>query len=374
MHAPPAIPTSNPHSHTLSNLIRLYEADKHFAASRLLDTLDTHLSQSNLTSHLTALRQILSTPYFIRLRAECAQVHNLRTALQSTTGWIPSYIGESTRVWYRPEEHTASHSVLIEGVIRAPLLNVAALVYEADLYPQLFWYVTSAHTLPSSTNSLLKRAAHVAVCAPWPLYSRDAAIYAYAVDALDEEDGGSVMVVSRSLTTTDGIEAVPKPSNRTVRIDMHHSGFELVPVQPGLVKAKFLYNVDPKLAFIPTALINWGARMLCRWSLRTLESRARDLSKMPREYEERLASSPVYEHIRSRLDQFWSSRDMSPQTVRAREHDASQLRHSNEFNPDATPSGPPVSLIKSLVRGGPAQESQAPSRRTGRFSRLFYGA
>lgn len=216
----------------------------------------------------------------------------------------------------------------------------------------------------------------MAMYAPWPLYKRDVAVYAYAVDALDEEDGGSVIVVSRSLTDADGIEGVPEPAYRTVRVDMHHSGFELVPVEPGVVKAKFLYNVDPKLAFVPMAFINWVARTLCRWSLRTLESRARDLSKMPKEYEERLASSPFYEHIRSRQDQFWLSRGMSPQVVIEREGDICRLRqHSNEFDPDVTPSGPPTSIIKSLVRGERSEQSdpQTSSRLTSRLSRLLSG-
>lgn len=214
----------------------------------------------------------------------------------------------------------------------------------------------------------------MATYVPWPLYKRDVAVYAYAVDALDEEDGGSVIVVSRSLTDTDGIEGVPEPAQRTVRVDMHESGFELVPVEPGVVKAKFLYNVDPKLAFVPMAFINWVARVLCRWSLRILESRARDLSEMPKAYGERLASSPIYEHIRLRQDQFWLSRGITPQVVTEMEDDICKTRsHSNEFDPDATPSGPPTGIIKSLIRGERAehQDPQTSSRLINRLSRLF---
>lgn len=376
----PKLPSSNSFSNDVSELASLHNADKHFAAYRLLSRLDNSISASCdfQNPDQSALASILSTPFFQTVRSQCLEANTLREKLSScTSSWTPSYTGENTRVWYRKEENTHSHSILTEGIIRAPLVNIAVLIYEADLYQHLFWYVSSALAIPVSTHSLLKRAAHIAVFAPWPLHSRDVAVYAYAVDALDEEDGGSVMVASRSLQDSDNVEGVPEPAAKTVRIDMHSSGFELIPEEPGVIKAKFLYNVDPKLSFIPMSLINWCARMFCRWSLRILESRGKDLSKLPKEYQERLDSSPVYEHIRNRLDEFWTSRGISKQVAIERENAATQAsRTSDQFDPNATPQRPPPGLVRSLIRGDRAQTGEndnGSSRRTGRLSRLFSG-
>lgn len=363
--------SSNPFAVRLSELRSLYDADKLLSASRLLSSLDTELKSSSAsTPHLQSLEAELSTPFFTRVRRECTEVHRLRTLLHDRSGWTLSYSGAETRVWYRREEGMPSHSILTEGTIRAPLLNVAALIYEADLYEQLFWYVTRAYELPLPAPKRLKRAVHISVYAPWPLYKRDVTGYAYAVDALDEEEP-CVLVVTRSLKEGDDVEE-PALANKVVRIDMHDSGFELVPVSPGVVKARFLYNVDPHLAFVPMALINWSARTLCRWSLRTLETRARDLSKMPKQYEERLATAEVYEHIRGRLGEYWTSKGLSPETVLAEEHRVS--RHSvqsDNFDPDATPSGPSASVMKSVLRGEQGAETSI-ARKS--LSRLFLGS
>lgn len=363
--------SSNPFAGRLAELRSMYDSDKLLSASRLLYSLDAELkSTSCSTPHLQSLQTELSTPFFTRVRHECTEVHRLRTLLHDRTGWTLSYSGAETRVWYRREEGMPSHSILTEGTIHAPLLNVAALMYEADLYEQLFWYVTRAYELPLPAPKRLRRAAHISMYAPWPLYNRDVAVYAYAVDALDEEEA-CVMVVSRSLKEGDEVDEPPAP-NKVVRVDMHDSGFELVPVSPGVVKARFLYNVDPHLAFVPMALINWGARMLCRWSLRTLESRARDLSKMPKQYQERLATAEVYEYIRGRLGEYWAAKGLSPETVQAEEHRVSrQSAQSGNFDPDATPSGPPASVMKSVLRGEQGTET---SRARKSLSRLFLGS
>lgn len=367
--APTSSTTSIPAQ--LKELRELYSSNKLFAASRLLSTLDAKLSSKTTPeTELKSLKHELSTPFFSRVRRECAEAHHLRTLLHDRSGWTLSYGGAETRVWYRREPGMPSHSILTEGTIRAPLLNVAALIYEADLYEQLFWYVNSAVELPLPIPGRLKRAAHISVYAPWPLSNRDITLHAYAVDALEEEDA-CVMVVSRSLKDSDGVQA-PDTASKVVRVDMHDSGFELVPVSPGVIKTRFLYNVDPHLAFVPMALINWGARMLCRWSLRTLESRARDLSRVPKQYQERIDTEEVYAYIGGRLDEYWASKGLSSDAVRAEEHRVARHSvHSDNFNPDDTPTGPPLSVMKSVVRGDESGES---SRTRKPFSRLFFSS
>lgn len=339
----------------LAHIEDLYNKDKLLQASRALNELRDQLQTrgSSETSYAVLLKQLASSP-FTRIIEECEEVHRLQEALHSTENWTLSYEGVETKVEYRREPQTNSHTVRTSGLIRAPLTNVAALIYEADLYEQLFWYVTSANVLPHESGSLMRRASHLQVYAPWPLHKRDAAIYAYACDGLDEDE--CVVVVSRSIKPKDEIE-VPDSETRVVRVEMHVSGFELIPYSEGVTRATFLYNVDPHLQYIPTGLINWAARTLCRWSLRVLECRARDLGKVSEEYVKRMETGKFHEHIRMRLTEYWAGKEGDGMAVGEEGSDG-------DFDADVVPEAPSGWVIKQLLsrRTGEAERDTAGSR------------
>lgn len=313
----------------------------------------------------------LNTEPIRGIAAECAQVDAFKISLKEDNGWTLSYDGAETKVWYKREEGTASHSIRIKGMIRAPLINIAALLYESDLYKQLFWYITESNNIPVVHESDFKRAAHITVYVPWPLNDRDVALYAIAVDALD--DDGSVTVVSRSICDNDPIQngnLPPPPLARVTRAHFHNSGFELRPQSPGITAAHFLYNVDPRLNFIPMPLINWGARTMCRWSLRMLEARARDLLAVSPEYDTRMASAPVYNRMRSRLTEYWTVKGVPFDPIQGPDIDStngSESRPSATFNPDDRPEVP-NSLVKTLIA---AQQPDLSSMRKRISGKLF---
>ncbi|CAN8068960.1 unnamed protein product [Agarophyton chilense] len=360
----------------LEEIKKLYDVDKLLQASRLLSSLlaDIEVLKSSSSPHsqplVEEIQNTLSNPPYIRIAAECSQIENLREGLSSKHGWITSYDGAQTKVWYRREPHTSSHSILIEGEIRAPLLHVAALIYEADLYERLFWYVTSARRLEIENPTPLRRAAYITVFAPWPLYNRDVAVYAFAVDALDEDD--CVVVITKSIDESHPVkEKVPEPSalSRTVRADMNISGFILYPESPGVTKARFLYNVDPHLTFVPVALVNWGARTICRWSLRTLENRAQNLDRLSPLYTERMKSHPFYEFVRTRLREFWKQKGIQTEEEIADQTAVSlEERRSHSFDPEVQPELPPSSVIKAILTGDRGNDSNKASRVKNFFS------
>lgn len=350
-------------SKLLERVHQLYREDKLLQCSRLLTELRDQLTRLQTSDKPLAsdLQSKLNTEFIQTVQRECDEVHAFKQALGDDQGWTLSYDGTDTRVLYRREESTSTHSIQIVGTIQAPLVNIAALLYEADLYHQLFWYVLTSTTLPLDHESLMRRAVHVTSFAPWPLHQRDIAIYAYAVDALDGPDGpdDSVLVLSRSLRPHDRVANIPEPASRVVRADIHNSGFELQPVSPGVTRAKFLYNIDPHLNFVPSTLVNWATRTICRWSLRALEARAHDLAQVSPDYLQRLDDSPVYERIRNKLVEYWAHKglDYDPSTADRERICASHSRLSDAFDPDAKPDVPP-SLISSLLKAASASQDE----------------
>lgn len=228
------------------------------------------------------------------------------------------------------------------------------------MFTDLLWFVTGSSVITQPGR--FKRAAHIQLFAPWPLWSRDVTVYGFAVDGLDEDD--CLLVVSRSVRPSDAAvpaDAVPPVGRRVVRADLIASGYELRPISPGVTRARFLFRANPKLAYIPMALINWASRMLCRWSLRAMESRARSIEGMPRSYQERLHTRPLYTWIESRLVESWTQRGV--EYVADVSHATQPRRVSEDFDVNATPQVPSRSLIASMLRGPSQREREREDNR-----------
>lgn len=359
----------------LHQIETLYYQDKILQCSWLLQKIkeEYHLDNGDQDAGDTTLTP-LNVKLLKTIELECAQVVAFKQALAQNDGWTLSYNGTDTKVWYRREIGASTHSIQLSGTIRAPLVNIAALLYESDLYHELFWYVTSSACIPVDHQSDFKRAAHITAFAPWPLCNRDVTLYSYAVDALDEEGEGGVIVISRSAREGDPVEQIPSPAARVVRADVHNSGFELRPVSPGVTTVRFLYNIDPCFNFLPMPVVNWAARTLCRWSLRMLEARARDLDVISPEYQRRVASSPVYDRIRTRLYEFWTTKGVPFDPIKGPGCgylNSTESRPSETFDPNVKPQIP-ASLITSLITGDSAQPSaELPGLRKKLSARLF---
>ncbi len=325
----------------LDRALELHSSDKLLQCARALE------AASEAGEGDAAVRRRLESDEFRAIRAEVAELRHFTTSLDNDDGWTLSYDGAKTKVWYRKERGNATHTMRISGLIRAPLLNLAALLYEADLYSELLWFIQSSDIL--AEPSRLRRAAHFRLFAPWPLHPREVTVYGFAVDGLDED--GCVLVYSRSLKDTDGIP-VPKVSAKAVRANILFSGYELRPDTPSTTHVRFIFNVDPLLPYIPPALINWASRTLCRWSLYAMESRARTL---PPAYAKRQSERPIYEWFDMRLKAYWRSVGkfdeyadfLNNQSIK---HDGDRgVESDDEFDVDATPDGPPRSLMASLL-------------------------
>lgn len=365
-------------SMTLDNVRRLYKDDRILDCLTLIRDVERQLEHvaatpaDDTTEDITIareIREILDGEVFRRIKREGERAERLYTTLTADgahpqgdqlpnqdAGWTLSYDGPETKVWYKKNDD-GFHSIRMQGSINAPLLHVAALLYESDLYAYLFWYVTASHTLPlvddesdedvySQSNSL-KRAVHITTFAPWPLYRRDVTLYAYAVDALQTHNCVIVLSSSISDNLRQLVSYIPDTERRVVRAVIHESGFMMTPVSPDVTKACFTYHIDPQLDIIPVALINWAARTMCRWSIRVLESRARNLDAVSPLYNQRLQQRPVYHRIRNRIEQYWQE-NRTMQEASGEPEVANERQDSETLDPNERPAVP--SSIFRLLR------------------------
>jgi hypothetical protein len=280
-------------------------------------------------------------------------VDRIYAALRSADGWVRCYDGASTKVDYRPEPDRVSHTMRAEGLIRAPLKNVAALLNEPDLFSSLFWFISDAEH--HGMTGRFRSAARLQMYAPPPLSDRDVNVFGYAVDALDND--GCVLVVSRDLREGDGYpEAMAEDEKRAVasaslvrrsvvRASVHYSMVEMQPLSPHVTKIKLIANSDPKLAYVPIFLVNWSSRVMMRFALRVIESKARIIETLP--HAQRMAENPVYQWIDDRLASYWVSKGYSEADYRTGMEDLDDSA-SADFK-DERPEPPARSSLLALL-------------------------
>lgn len=328
----------------LDEVIELYKVDKLLQAGRLLSQVK---SAADLTD---AIHARLRTQQLTQISGECREIRDVIATLDSADGWTLSYDSASTKVWYRREAHTSTHTMRVDGTIRAPLLNLVTLLYEADLYKDLLWFVERSEILAETGR--LRRAAHFQLYAPFPLSPRDAVVYGFAVDGLDED--GCILVCSRSLRESDGIPIPPitqdNDNGKVVRANIHISGYELTPMGTDVTRVRFIFNIDPQLPFLPSPLINWSSRMLCRWSLQAMEARSRDL---PASYQARRASKDIYRWFDHRLKTYSAANPHLFISNNNNNINNSELTSDDDaFDADAIPDGPSTSTMAAFFRIG----------------------
>jgi len=244
----------------LDHIRDLHAASKLLQCHRVLTTTDHHLPPLPRSPSLSHIR---------RTCAESAAFYAALTDPDPARPWTPAYAGPDARVFHRGEEDGACE-LKVEGVVHAPVMALMGMVYEVELYGDVFGFVKGVEVLAETGE--MEKAVRVGFAAPWPLAGREMAAFAYAVDDLDE--GGAVVVVLRDVREgdvgRDGAQVeVPEAERGTVvRMEVRFAVMELRPQSATETDLKMMICVDPKLAFMPLAFVNWAARSVFRFSLR----------------------------------------------------------------------------------------------------------
>lgn len=208
--------------------------------------------------------------------------------------------------------------------------------------------------------SRLRKIAYFTSGLPWPISDRDISVYGYGADLLDVQ--GCVLAVLRSPDVRPVIESshvlaadhsivakkskkdkkkssssstqteeepvpetvalsleeildaetkakLPPINKKFVRVEMRIGGFLLTPISKEKTKLSLLWNVDPKLDMIPSALVNWGLKHVALFAISLLKQHAKAIDtddKSP--YIKRMQEKPdVYDFLRKRFETWLES-------------------------------------------------------------------
>lgn len=208
--------------------------------------------------------------------------------------------------------------------------------------------------------SKLRKVGYFTSGMPWPISDRDISVYGYGADLLDTQ--GSVLAVLRSpdvkpilesahvlaadhsvsskkkkekkkssssstaavnpdeesgpvaLSLEEILDAenkakLPPLNKKFVRVEMRIGGFLLTPVGKDKTKLSLLWNVDPKLDMIPSALVNWGLKHVALYAISLLKQHAKAIDTDPKSpYIARMSQKPdVYDFLRKRFESWLES-------------------------------------------------------------------
>jgi hypothetical protein len=251
----------------------------------------------------------------------------------------PAYtIAVQTRrmvVRYRQVPGSALHKYHVTAELHAPIENLCCVLAEPDLFGQLFWYVRDIELLVP--NGRVQRAVYARFYAPWPFKDRSIYLIGRGIDALNEP-GECIYIFIRSVRATDGVVWQAAARARAVRERRHYvtvearACFELHPLSRTRTRVRLVGVFDPRIKYIPAALINWASRKIIRHGTKQLGWVASHLSTLGTEHWKRLHdpewSFGVYPWLQHRLEAYWLERESAQERVAAADRDLRSPRSS----------------------------------------------
>jgi len=253
----------------------------------------------------------------------CDLVASVAPNTLGSGGWKPiSAEPGCDHVFYRDENgddkdetKVGKMSFRVEGFVEAPLLNLASLIYELDLWPKWFPGMVKA-----SNHAELSKFRVIPVLEswlPWPLANRHLKLKAYG----DVYDGDSVAIYARDLQAKDlagtKIE-MPKSPDGTVDLVLYFAGFHVIPCSKDVSYLKAIFCLDPQLDLLPNSLMNYIISKTAGVLLSLIRKHVKKKRFEGSEYETRMKSKPVYDEMRKRLKEMESGKQDCYTTARNR--------------------------------------------------------
>eukprot|EP00762_Andalucia_godoyi_P002124 ANDGO_02525.mRNA.1 hypothetical protein SAMD00019534_059680 len=323
-------------SAALDEITNVYNDEKLYLAERKLDeyvaTLDTESAYA-----------VENEPIVVQIRKEAKTMRAMLAELFDSDGWTLRKEDKTCRVYYRHDEATPIHSIKMEGEMDCHIFNVLAVVNELDLYKNWVPYMKRSSRCAQSGRA--RQVGNFEITLPWPVANREATVYGFGADLLDE--AGYVAVHCESMLSLDGLvvsagyeedsrdllEAgkLPDIKKGNVAAIVHLGGMVLQPLSESRTMFRIVVNTDPQLALVPYWLINFVTRNFAHWIFHKMRKTALHIEGT--EYEKRInTNEKLYGFLRNRLDEFFKKAAVENwhQQDRNEEHDSTQITPETE--------------------------------------------
>mmetsp|Transcript_23746 Transcript_23746/g.33209 ORF Transcript_23746/g.33209 Transcript_23746/m.33209 type:complete len:367 (-) Transcript_23746:136-1236(-) len=233
-----------------------YDNDKIFLAVSRLQKLKLFVRQSGDANTQKERKNILDELMQADVKAQdiLADAKTARAFLnqiESDEGWKISHRGKKIVSYWKEEKGTDTYSFKVKGMVNHPTLNIIPLLLETDLYHRWFPMMTQSEEMhsPSRFHKIVKSTLKM----PYPLHARECIIDGHGWDVMEYN---RIVVSSKSISSFPGVRVEPCPKDR-VRVDIKLGGFELIPVGDGRTFVTIMFNLNPKVPYLPSRVMNF---------------------------------------------------------------------------------------------------------------------
>lgn len=186
--------------------------------------------------------------------------------------WTRYYDLPEYKIYYRYTPGQPLCGIYLERVIEAPLVNLMAVLAEAQLYKN--W-------VPMTKKSeLISKVSHFRQCAeftyklPWPFYSRSVFIQACGMQLPDDQ------ACILTMSSAEGDSWLGTPLNRDKSlcyVNVHNTTFYCKHLSENRQLLRCTIHADPHLTWIPPTLINMGLKSCLMVFLDLIQKKSKKL-------------------------------------------------------------------------------------------------
>eukprot|EP00300_Choanocystis_sp_HF-7_P006493 c14741_g1_i3.p1 GENE.c14741_g1_i3~~c14741_g1_i3.p1 ORF type:complete len:327 (+),score=67.95 c14741_g1_i3:36-1016(+) len=248
-----------------------------------------------------ALGELQQSPPFNTLEDEAAYAARVIDALESTDHeWLMSVQTQLVTVYYRSEADTPFLTLKLDGVLNSDLSSSVAPLAELDLYTQWLPQLAGIGLTHSGELARLgrcRRRGYMLFGLPWPMAQRIFFVSGYACNMLEEEGKICVCVKPHSPTDQD-MAQVPSLGSGSVVGDIRWGGCLYEPISLTHTRVRMIFNVDAKLPFVPTTLINLVTKKLLCFAFHNMQKL---VDHLPAAYHDKISNNPALYEFTTRL-------------------------------------------------------------------------
>ena len=226
--------------------------------------------------------------------------NSVRVMLEDDVGWIKVADENEIQTFYRQQENTEIHSIKIKAFFKCPLINLICLLNEVDLIPKFFTL------LPMTAECVEQRAIFEKLvymsASFWP-FNRD---MLFGVKGLDYLGAGEIIMIAHS---ENGFEEKTK-INARVRMNVALCGARLKLVDRRSTYIEVVFNIDPRIDFLPPVLLNFFTRSLAYFGTDLFRTQCKVIEEVTSVWNHRMQqNASFYNVVHSRIDAYFDQVD-----------------------------------------------------------------
>lgn len=217
------------------------------------------MARQLLRNQRIAVEEFLKKPEVKCIEKDFKILNEFTMELSNLNSWTKFFEKGDQKIYYKKEEGLSSLTCFMEGMINAPMINVATILGEVELYKEWLPITPVSDIIKELTP--MRKLIYIKNALQWPCWNREIIVEggAYAIRE-DKAIGLSLESVRENQWFGHAIERHPE---NTVETHVNKGFIYIKYINDNQTQLRFFINIDIHLDLMPSALMNWGMKNIC---------------------------------------------------------------------------------------------------------------